>query len=194
NGLEAQLNDANQDLRAALARYVQARAIARRSISDLFPAIDLNGSGVRAKSSGDSAAGGAIRDNFSLTANLSWEIDLLGRLRNAASAARRRAEASAGDLAGLQLALQAELATTYFSLRGADSEYMLLIDSVSAYERALDLTRHRYEGGVSAQVDVDQAETQLQSARAQMAEVRLQRAQLEHAIAVLLGRAPSDFT
>jgi len=194
NSLEAQLNDANQDLRGALARYVQARAIARQSISDLFPTIDLNGSAVRAKSSGDSAAGGAIRNNFSLTANLSWEIDLLGRLRNAASAARRRAEASAGDLASLQLALQAELATAYFSLRGADSEYMLLLDSVSAYERALDLTRHRYEGGVSAQIDVDQAETQLQSARAQMAEVRLQRAQLEHAIAVLLGRAPSDFT
>jgi NodT family efflux transporter outer membrane factor (OMF) lipoprotein len=91
------------------------------------------------------------------------------------------------------LTLQAELASDYFSLRGADSDYQLLRDSITAYERALDLTRHRYEGGVSAQVDVDQAETQLQSARAQMAQTRLQRAQLEHAIAVLLGRAPADF-
>ena len=99
NGLETQLNEANEDLRAALARYVQARAIARQSISNLFPTVDVNGSAVRSRSSGDSAGAGRTGNIYQLTANLSWEIDLFGRLRNTAAAARRRAEASAGDAA-----------------------------------------------------------------------------------------------
>src|SRR6185312_84080 len=115
------------------------------------------------------------------------------RLRNASAAARDRAQASAADLAGVELALRAELANDYFALRGSDAILRLLDDSVGAFDRAYDLTRNRYQGGIAAATDVDQAETQRQNARAQQAEVRLQRAQLEHAIAVLLGRPPASF-
>jgi NodT family efflux transporter outer membrane factor (OMF) lipoprotein len=197
NELQQQLREGSYDLRAAIARFEQARALARRARSDVFPTVDAQASGVRARGSANAPTSNgtiATGNDFAAGVNLSWEIDLFGRLRNAARAAGNRAQASAADLAAVDLALRAELATDYFSLRGADAELKLLEDTVAAYDRAYQLTSNRYQGGIAAATDVDQAETQRQNARAQLASVRLQRAQLEHAIAVLLGLPPAGFT
>jgi NodT family efflux transporter outer membrane factor (OMF) lipoprotein len=196
DALEQRLNDANPDLEAAVARFQQARAIAGRSRSDLFPRVGLDAGWSRTETSANAPGSNGARveyDDYVADLGFAWEIDLFGRLRNASDAARARAEASAGDLAAVQLALQAELAVKYFSLRGADASLALLADTVAAYGRALELTRNRYQGGIASATDVDQAETQRQTARAQLAAVKLERARLEHAIAVLLGVPPALF-
>jgi len=197
NELQQQLHDGSQDLRAAVARFEQARAIARQAHSDLFPSLGSGADARRLRSSANAPGSTGVvatGSDLLVSADLSWEIDLFGRLRNASAAARDRAQASAADLAGVELALRAELANDYFALRGSDAILRLLDDSVGAFDRAYDLTRNRYQGGIAAATDVDQAETQRQNARAQQAEVRLQRAQLEHAIAVLLGQPPAHFS
>ena len=140
------------------------------------------------------AGAGETFNDFIASLNLSWEIDLFGRLRSEATAAGARAESSHADLAAITLSLEAELASDYFTLRGADAQLRLLEDTVQTYDRAYELTRDRYEGAIAAATDVDQADTQRQNARAQLAAVKLQRAQLEHAIAVLLGSVPSAFS
>ncbi|HEV7631805.1 MAG TPA: efflux transporter outer membrane subunit, partial [Steroidobacteraceae bacterium] len=194
--LQQQLRDGSPDLRAAVARFEQARALARQARSNVFPTLDGNVSATRGRSSGNALGSPGIvtGNDFGASLDLSWEVDVFGRLRNASAAAGDRAQASAGDLAAADLALRAELASDYFSLRGADAELQLLEDTVKAYDRAYGLTKNRYDGGIAAATDVDQAETQRQNARAQAASVRLERAQLEHAIAVLLGKPPSDFS
>ena len=195
--LQQQLHDGSQDLRAAVARFEQARAFSRGARSNLYPTVGAGASAGRARASANApGSGGAIStgNDFIASLDFAWEIDLFGRLRNAAAAAGDRAQASAADLAAVELALRAELATDYFSLRGADANLQLLEDTVKAYDRAYELTSNRYNGGIAAATDVDQAETQRQNARSQLASVRLQRAQLEHAIAVLLGRPPANFT
>jgi multidrug efflux system outer membrane protein len=196
NELEAQLRDGSEDLRAAVARFEQARAIARGTRSNLFPTLGASASAGRGRSSGNApgSLGVATANDFVASLDFAWEIDVFGRLRNAAAAAGNRAEASSADLAAVDLALRAELAADYFSLRGSDAELRLLEDTVKAYDRAYDLTKNRYDGGIAAATDVDQAETQRQNARAQLASVKLQRAQLEHAIAVLLGKPPANFS
>jgi outer membrane protein, multidrug efflux system len=200
NGLEDQLNAGNPDLHAAVARFEQARALAREARSNVFPTLAADASAKRGKSSANaplsSALGGTpvTQNDFIAGLDLEWEVDLFGRLRNTAAAARAEAQSSAADLAGVQLALQAELASDYFSLRGADSQVQLLEDTLKTFDRAWQLTSNRYKEGVAAATDVDQADTQRQTARAQLAAVRLERAQLEHAIAVLLGQVPSQFT
>ena len=201
NDLEQQLTQANPDLQAAVARFEQARAVALQARSDMFPTIG-------AERFRDACAAvprtrrwqrrpGRVTDSpptiFFAGLNLAWEIDLFGRLRNAAAAAGAQAQASAADLAAVELALQAELASDYFSLRGDDTTIQLLEDTIKVYDHAFELTRNRYEEGISAATDVDQADTLRQNARSQLAAVRLQRAQLEHAIAVLLGQLPSGF-
>jgi NodT family efflux transporter outer membrane factor (OMF) lipoprotein len=194
--LEARLRAGNQPLRAAVARFEQARALALQARSDLFPVVDLAGSATRARTSANAPrAGGAsnIGNDYVAGLDLAWEVDLLGRVRSGARAARDRAEASAADLAAVDLALRAELATDYFSLRGADATLHLLEDSGAAYARALELIRNRYNGGIAAATDVDQAATQLENTRAELASLRLERAQLEHAIAVLVGEPPARF-
>lgn len=197
NQLEQTIGDANQDLRGAVARYDQARALARTARSNLFPIVDVNASASRGRNSANApnAAGrSSVGNNYVAAGDLNWELDLFGRLRDTARAANERARAGAADVASLDLLLRAELATDYFSLRGADATAQLLENAVKVYDRALELTKNRYEGGIAAATDVDQAETQRQVARAQLASVRLQRAQLEHAIAVLLGQPPSTFS
>jgi NodT family efflux transporter outer membrane factor (OMF) lipoprotein len=193
--LEHRLVDANQDLRAAVARYEQARAQVRVDRADLWPTLDIGAGLTRQRQSGNSPRHSpnlpTVYNDYSLSADFSYELDLWGRVRNTLSAAKAQAQASAGDLAALNLSLQAELASNYFSLRAADTEQQLLDDTVAAYQKALELTRNRYQGGAAAAADVDQAQTQLETARAQAADVRLQRARLEHAIAVLVGVPPS---
>jgi NodT family efflux transporter outer membrane factor (OMF) lipoprotein len=166
----------------------------------VYPVIGAEGHAVRSKASPNAPLASILngapvaQNDFLAGFNLSWEIDLFGRLRNTAAAAGAQAQASAADMAAVKLSLQAELATDYFSLRGADSTVRLLEDTIRTYDHAYELTHNRYQEGVSAATDVDQADTQRQSARAQLAATQLERAQLEHAIAVLLGKVPSQFT
>ena len=200
NALEQQLNAANPDLQAAVARFQQARAVARQDVSNEFPTLGLGASATRARSSAtgpfSSLYGNrpVTSNDFLATLNLNWEIDLFGRLRNTANAAKAQAQSSEADAAAVALSLQAELATDYFSLRGDDTTIVLLEDTIKVYDHAYDLTNNRYQEGISAATDVDQADTLRQSARAQLAGVRRDRAQLEHAVAVLLGVLPSTFS
>lgn len=198
--LERQLNAANPDLQAALARFQQARAEAQRANSAIYPSLNGAVTGTRERSSANAPlsklTGGkaSTYDDFAAGLTLSWEIDVFGRLRNAAAAATAQAQASAADVGAVELSLQAELAADYFSLRGTDTAVQLLEDSLKTFDQAYEHTRNRYEQGAAAATDVDQADTQRQSARAQLAATRLQRAQLEHAIAVLLGQIASSFS
>ncbi len=200
NALERGLAQSNPDLRAAVARFDEARAVALSAHSNLFPTLDASASAARTRSSGNAPLAGifgnkpSTYDDLVTGLDLSWQIDLFGRLRNQAAAAGAQAQASAADLASVRLSLQAELASDYFSLRGADATTQLLDDTIKDYDRAYELTRNRYEEGTAAATDVDQADTLRQNARSQLAAVRLQRAQLEHAIAVLVGEPPSNFT
>ena len=199
NELETQLNTANPDLQAAVARFVQARAVARQDVSSEFPTLGASASGTRSRSSATgpfSSLYGNVpvtSNDFIAGLNLNWEIDLFGRLRNTANAAKAQAQSSEADAAAVALSLQAELATDYFSLRGDDTTIVLLEDTIKVYDHAYDLTKNRYDEGISAATDVDQADTLRQNARAQLASVRRDRAQLEHSIAVLLGVLPSNF-
>ena len=198
--LEKQLNNSNPDLQAAVARFVQARAIAREDVSNEFPTLGLGVSGKRGRTSANaplSDLNGHVpvtSNDFIASLNLNWEIDLFGRLRSQAASARAQAQSSEADAAAVALSLQAELATDYFTLRGDDTTIALLEDTIKVYDRAYDLTKNRYREGISAATDVDQADTQRQNARAQLASTRRDRAQLEHAIAVLLGVMPAHFS
>jgi outer membrane protein, multidrug efflux system len=200
NDLERQLNTANPDLQAAVARFEQARALARQDISNEFPTLGLGVSATRARTSATAPLENLVgnvpvtSNNFLATLNLNWEVDLFGRLRNTAAAARASAQGSEADTAAVALSLQAELASDYFSLRGDDTTIALLEDTLKVYDRAYELTSNRYQEGIAAATDVDQADTLRQNASAQLASVRRDRAQLEHAIAVLLGVMPSLFT
>ncbi len=198
NALEERVTAANQDLRAAVARYQQARAEARIARADLFPSINADAGGMREQTSKNRATYSVLQphiySDYTLTADVSYELDVWGRVRNSVAAARAQAQASAGDLATVDLSLHAELATDYFLLRSDDTRQMLLDDAVTAYQRALELTQRRHDGGVAAEADVDQAETQLQTAITLAADNQLKRAQLEHAIAVLIGVPPSSFS
>jgi NodT family efflux transporter outer membrane factor (OMF) lipoprotein len=132
--------------------------------------------------------------NFLLPIDLSYEVDLWGRIRRSVTAAREQAQASAADLETARLSLHAELAIDYFNLRSADGQKKLLDETVAAYQQAVQLTEDRYNGGASPLSDVTQARTQLQAAQVQETDIDLQRAQYEHAIAVLTGQAPAAVT
>jgi NodT family efflux transporter outer membrane factor (OMF) lipoprotein len=196
-GIEAQVADANQDLKAAYARLLQARAATRIARADLFPTLSLGSSATRSRTSVNSPkfppGAEPVANNFDLEADLSYEIDVWGRVRNAVASARANQQASLADLAVLNLAIHAELATDYFTLRSEDTQQRLLDRTVDDYTKALQLTQNLYHGGAAALTDVAQAQALLETARTQAADIRLQRAQTEHAIAVLLGRNPSVF-
>lgn len=197
--LEQRLSRSNPDLQAAVARLSEARATALEARSAEFPTIDADASATRGRSSAHAPLASLLgnkastSDDFVTDLSLAWEIDLFGRLRSAAAAARAEAQASAADLGAVKLSLRAELATDYFALRGADATTQLLEDAVKDYDRAYEVTHNRYGEGIAAATDVEQADTLRQNARAQLAAVRLQRAQLAHAMAVLVGEPPSTF-
>jgi NodT family efflux transporter outer membrane factor (OMF) lipoprotein len=180
----------NQNVAAAVAAYAQARALVREQRAGLFPLLGLDVSARR--SSGQATAGSGTALQASLGA--SWEPDLWGRLGLGVSAAQASASASEADLAAATLSARAELATDYFSLREADAEIALLRSTVEGYQRSAQIARNRYEVGVVAKTDVLQAETLLANTRAELAALVAQRARFEHAIAVLVGRAPGDFS
>jgi NodT family efflux transporter outer membrane factor (OMF) lipoprotein len=190
--LEQQVAAANQTLRAAEANYRQARAAVGTARAGLYPTVDLSGSGSRARARGSSGGGSAAA--YAATADVQWEIDLWGRIRRLVESAEAARAASAADVEATRLSLQAELAADYLQLRIADAARRVLQETVAAFERSLVLTQNRYAAGVAARVDVVQAETQLLNVRASLVDIEATRAQLEHAIAALIGRAPADVT
>jgi NodT family efflux transporter outer membrane factor (OMF) lipoprotein len=197
NALEDKAASANQNLKAAFARLQQARADTRIARADLFPSLSATASATRARVSPNAPRfikGFPTEGNdFILEADLSYEVDLWGRVRNQVASARANQQASAADLAAIGLSIQAEVATDYFSLRSDDTQQQLLDKTVEDYAKSLELTQALFDGGAAALSDVAQAKAQLQTARTQAADISLQRAQLEHAIAVLVGENPSAF-
>jgi NodT family efflux transporter outer membrane factor (OMF) lipoprotein len=198
DALEVQVTDTNQSLKAGLARLEEARAQTRIARSSWFPTLTAQADATRGESSiyAPSYTPGTTRtgNTFILGGDLSYEVDLFGRIRNTVAGARASEQASAGDVAALDLSLHAELASDYFALRGLDIEQELLDHTVADYDKALQLTRNLYNGGAAAISDVDQAQAQLELAHTQAEDTRLRRAQTEHAIAVLIGREASGFT
>ena len=197
DALEAKVGGANQNIKAAFARLQEARAATRIARADLFPSLNVGSSATRQRISQNSPSYlpgiNPTFNNFDIEADLSYEVDLWGRVRNTVNAAKANQQASAADLASLDLEQHAELATDYYTLRSEDAEQVLLDNTVDDYARSLELTEHLYQGGAAAVADVDQARAQLEGARTQAADVALQRAQTEHAIAVLVGENPSRF-
>jgi NodT family efflux transporter outer membrane factor (OMF) lipoprotein len=189
DALMPQAAAANQNLAAAQARYRQATATSAQARAALFPTLGASASATRG--SGSASAPTGTTDAVQLTA--SWELDLWGRVRRSVESGNASAEASAADLAAAQLSVQAAIAQNYFALRVADAQQALFAEAVAALEKSLQLTRNRYAAGVVTRADVAQAETLWLSTRSQAIDLGIQRAQLEHGIAVLLGKAPAEF-
>ena len=184
NDLQKQVAVGNENLKSAAAQVQVARAALGSSRAGLLPTVGSSAAG-----SLSSAPGSASTSRlYSAAANATWEIDLWGRVASTVSSAQARLQASADDLAGARLSVQALLTQTYFSLRAAESQAALLERSVTAYQRSLALTQNRYTAGIASAADVAQAQTQLKSTQAQGVEANSSRAQLEHAIATLLGK------
>ena len=199
--LEREIDISNQNLKAAEAAYRQARAIVAETRAGLFPTLTVDasaqrsGQGSGAGSSGTTVSRGArVQNQFDVTAAASWELDVWGRIRRTVESDVANAQASAGDLASARLSAQALLATNYLQLRVADELKRLLDASVEAFGRALEITTNRYNQGISARSDVASARTQYESTRSQAINVGVQRAALEHAIAVLTGKPPAELT
>ena len=193
NALEQQIDVSNQTLKAAAAQFAQARAIVRGTRAGLFPQVNATPSVSRAEGSGNrpSTTLHQAASDFILPVDASYEADVWGRIHGAVDASRAGAQASAADLETARLSLHAELAVDYFTLRGIDRDRQLLDAAVASFEKTLELTQNRFQGGIASQADVAQAETVLETTRAQAVDVGVGRAALEHAIAVLIGRPAS---
>jgi NodT family efflux transporter outer membrane factor (OMF) lipoprotein len=212
--LAARVEVSNQNVAVAVGAYAQARALVREQRAALFPTVSLTGGATRSGSNGASSNAGNIStvstvgavgtvstvntgrsgSNYQLSIGGSWEPDVWGRLGRAVDSATAGAQASASDLASARLSAQGELAANYFSLRQTDAQNALLAKTIAGYARSLEITQNRYSAGVVAKTDVLQAQTQLSNSQADAAGLQRQRAQLEHAIAVLVGEAPANFT
>lgn len=194
NELMTRLNTANLSVAQAEANYRQAQALTGVARAGFFPAVGASAGATRSGGGTSSSTGGSgVNNQYSLTGSVSWELDIWGKLRRQLEASQASADASAGDLAAARLSAQSALAQNYLQLRVLDEQKRLLDATVKAYERSLQLTRNRYDAGVAGKADVAVAQTQLESTRAQSIDLDWQRGQYEHAIAVLLGLAPSQF-
>jgi NodT family efflux transporter outer membrane factor (OMF) lipoprotein len=197
NALEEQVATANQNVKAADAHFRSARAVVAQFRSQFFPIITYSTDYNRARSSQNiefkSTAGKTLND-YLIGADATWEPDLWGRVSRSVEGAKADAQASAADLQNVLLSMQAEVATDYFELRGIDREQQLLDDTIRAYKDAVELTQNRLNGGIATDADVAQAQTQLRTTQAQQIDLGVQRAQLEHAIAILTGQPPSGFS
>jgi NodT family efflux transporter outer membrane factor (OMF) lipoprotein len=199
NGLEEQIDVSNQTLKAEQQQFAQARAALRITRSNLFPNVTGSFSASRTDQSQNRPLFNSTftkkdYNDFVLPVDVSYEADLWGRVRRTVEASRSEAQATAADLANVSLSLHAELASDYFQLRGLDAQKQLLDSTVQSYEKALELTENRYHGGLASAVDVAQAQTILETTRALSVDVGVQRAAFEHAIAVLIGKPPSQFS
>ncbi len=195
DALLEQVNVSNQSLKVSEARYRQAQALTQSARASYLPTVSANANSTRSRAAPARSAGGNdIATNHSLTVSAGWELDVWGRIRRTVESNDASAQASAADLEAVRLSLQSALANNYFQLRVNDAQKQLFADTITAYEKSLELTKNRYAVGVAGKVDVVQAETQLLSAQAQSIDLGVQRAQLEHAIAVLIGKPPTDFS
>ncbi len=205
NVLEEQVSISNQNVLLAEAQYREAKAAVRIARAPLFPTVTASPAITNSRSPSNFVAGGAgsaggvggssgSRGFYSLPFASAYTVDLWGNIRRSVAASTATAQASAGDLENAKLTFQAELAADYFQLHGLDGDAALLGDAVRSYAEFLTLTRNRYAGGVASLGDVAQAETQLETARAQLVELGVQRAQFEHAIAILIGKPPAEFS
>ena len=199
NGLEQQINVSNQNLKAALAQYQQSRAVLRYNRADYYPTLTAGPSANRDRYSANRSPhnptfNGVTFNSFTVPLDLSYQTNAFGRVSKNVEFYREQAQASAGDLAVVNLTMHATLAVDYFAARSLDAEEKLLNDTVGQYEQALQLNQDRYDGGLASEVEVEQALTILETTRAQAVDVGVARAQYEHAVAVLLGKPPADFT
>jgi NodT family efflux transporter outer membrane factor (OMF) lipoprotein len=199
NALEEQVDPANQTLKAAEANFRAARANIRFNRANEAPTLSVGPSIGAVRDSANQPYFSKANINngtgsFTLPMDLNYEVDLWGRIRRSVTSARKQAQASAADMETARLSLHAELAIDYFSLRSVDGQKKLLAETVKAYEEALQLTQARYDGGAAPLSDVAQARTQLQTAQVQETELGVQRAELEHAIAILIGKPPAQLT
>ncbi len=199
SALEEQIDVSNQSLKAAQEQFAQARAALRITRSNLFPTVTADPSISRTRLSANEPQFNPLTETqnyntFTIPFDVSYEADLWGRVRRTVEASRSEAQATAADLANVNLSLHAELASDYFLMRGLDAQKKLLDSTVESYERALELTENRFHGGLASAVDVAQAQTTLETTRAQSVDVGVQRAAYEHAIAVLVGKPASQFS
>jgi len=199
SALEEQIDVSNQNLKAAFAQYQQARAVLRYYRADYYPTMTANPSAGRTKYSHNrpphsATFSGVTFNDFVVPLELTYEADIWGRVRKTVESYRAQAQVSAADLAGVNLSMHANLAYDYFAARSLDAEEKLLQETVVQYEDALKLNEDRYQGGLASDVEVEQAKTQLETTRAQAIDVGVSRAQFEHAVAVLIGKPPAEFT
>jgi NodT family efflux transporter outer membrane factor (OMF) lipoprotein len=198
NSLEQQIDINNQNIAAAEAQFRGARAAIRVSRSALYPTVSsapsVTGSMISSNRGATRGLPTTALADINIPVSVSWAPDVFGSVRHSIEANIASAQATAGDLENLRLLLQSELALFYFQLHGFDAEKQLLDSNVSAFEQALQLTMNRYNQGVASQVDVAQAQTQLEQTRAESTDTLVQRQQFEHAIAIILGKAPADFS
>jgi NodT family efflux transporter outer membrane factor (OMF) lipoprotein len=199
DALELQVNVSNQNLKAAEAQFRQARAALRYNRADYFPTVTAGLSGTRTRVSANrpppnSIFNGITENDFTLPVDVSYQADVWGRVRKNVESYREQAQASAADLATVNLSMHADLAIDYFQARSLDAQEQLLNSTVKQYEQALELNQNRFEGGIASEVEVEQAKTQLQTTRAAAIDVGVLRAQFEHAVAILIGKPPAEFS
>jgi NodT family efflux transporter outer membrane factor (OMF) lipoprotein len=203
NSLEEQVNISNQNLAQAEAQYRQARALVQSARAAYFPTVSTNASGSRSSASSSFSSQQlqsinpvtrGITNNYLLSMDAVWELDLWGKVRRTVESNEASAQASAADLEAARLSAHAELAQDYIQLRALDTQKQLFDDTVAAYEKSLQLTQNQYAAGIVAKADVILAQTQLKSTQAQAIDVGVQRAQFEHAIALLIGKPASVFS
>src|ERR1700712_1328372 len=198
NTLAEQVQLNNQNVALYAAQYQQALALIRQSRADLFPVLAGTGSSTRSETgtgSSNSAAGssGGVSREHSASLSLSWEADIWGKLRRTVEQDRASAQASAADLANATLSAQSSLAQDYFQLRILDQRIALYGETIVGYQRYLQIIQNKYDEQISSRADLATGKTQLQSAQASMLDLQWQRAQYEHAIALLIGKPPADF-
>ena len=191
DSLERQVDISNQNLKASEAAYRQALAVVQEGKSGYLPTLSLTSTAALTKSPGSSSA---PKGELTVAAQVDWDLDVWGRIRRTVESDAANAQASAADLAVARLSAQATLANDYFLLRGSDQTKRLFDDTITDFTRSLQIVQNQYAAGVAAKSDVATAETQLQQAQAQAVDLGVQRAALEHAIALLVGKAPADLT
>jgi NodT family efflux transporter outer membrane factor (OMF) lipoprotein len=198
DALELQVNVSNQNLKAAEAQFQQARAALRYNRADYYPTVTAGPSATRTRVSANAPTSSVLRgttyNDFVFPFDVSYQADVWGRVRKNVESYREQAQASAADLATVNLSMHADLAVDYFQARSLDAEEQLLNTTVTQYEQAVELNESRFQGGIASEVEVEQAKTILQTTRAQAIDVGVARAQYEHAVAILIGKPPAEFS
>jgi NodT family efflux transporter outer membrane factor (OMF) lipoprotein len=201
NELEQQVGVSNQTLKASEAAWRQAVALAQVAGAQMYPAVGVTASAQRSRGTASNFTNTnsptlvrpPVTNEFSLLGTASWELDVWGKIRRTIESDVAGAKASEAELAAARLSAQATLATDYVQLRVADEQIQLLAETITGYRRSLEITQNQYKVGVVAKADVITAQTQLDGAQSQQIGLGVARAQLEHAIAVLIGKPPADF-